>query len=109
MAATNEQVQAFVNERVRPRCEQIRNLYLACKNDRAVFGDIYDNLTDNPTWTDQHSGNPPHLMTPSDVLAWNTFLFGLVAFVEGTLTNENKAEASAQYPVIVNGCVRPPV
>lgn len=107
-AATNAQVQQYVNDRVRPRAEQIRALYLACKDDRAAFDDIYTNLTNSPTWDDSNSSNPPHLLTPSDVLAWNTFLYGLVAFVEGTLTNDNKAEAAAQYPVILQACVRAP-
>ena len=39
--ATNEQVQAFVNERVRVRAEQIRALVLAMEDDKAVIDDIY--------------------------------------------------------------------
>lgn len=98
-AATNAQVQQYVNSRVRPRCEQIRALYLAIKDDKAAIDDIYANLTNNPNWADSHDQNPPHLMTPNDVLAWNAFISGFIDFVE----------ANANYAVVLDGCVRPAV
>ena len=107
MPATNAQVQQYVNERVRPRSEQIRNLYLSCKDDKATIDDVYANLTNNPTWTDTRSDAPPHLLTPSDVLAWNTFLTQFIALVEGTFPDVATANsAAAQYPIIQNSCVR---
>lgn len=99
MAATNEQVQAYVEQRVRPRCEQIRALYLQCKDDKAAIDDVYANLIDNPNWADTHTGNPPHLLTPADVLSWNAFVTGFIAFVEG----------DANYAKVLQGCVRPPL
>lgn len=109
MAATNEQVQQYVNERVRPRSEQIRALYLLCKDDKGSFDDVYANLTDSPDWTDARTDAPPHLLTPSDVLAWNTFVTGFIALVEGTFNNVSEANGvSAQYPIIVEACVRAP-
>ena len=107
-AATNAQVQQFVNDRVRPRCEQIRNLYLACKDDTSAFGDVYENLNaggdkEGP-WSDGRADAPPHLMTPSDVLAWNTFIQGFIKLVEGTFSEK---EASQQFPVVLQCCVRP--
>jgi hypothetical protein len=108
MAATDAQVQQYVNERVRPICEAIRNLYLQCKDAQAAIDDVYANLTaPSPTWTDTRQDAPAHLMTPSDVLAWNTFVLRLTEFVEGTLTDANKNEAAGQYAVIVDSCVRP--
>lgn len=106
--ATNTQVQAYVDQRVRPRCQQIRDLYLLCKDDKAVIDDVYENLTTSPTWTDGRTDNPPHLMVPNDVLAWNTFVSLFIDFVEGALTDGNKNSAAAQYPVIVDGCVHGP-
>jgi len=105
MPASNAQVQQYVNERVRPRAEQIRALYLAIKDDKAVIDDVYANLVDNPTWTDVRSDAPPHLLTPSDVLAYNTFIERMIAFIEGTLTDGNKNEGAAQYPVIQDACI----
>lgn len=113
MAATNAQVQAYVDQRVRPRCEQIRALYLAVKDDKASFDDIYANLNNAPTWDDSRSDNPPHLLTPGDVLGWNTFITGLIALVEGTAFENGAgdeaaacANAATQYPVVVKSCVR---
>lgn len=108
MAATNEQVQQYANERVRPRCEQIRNLYLACKDDKATIGDVYANLTNAPDWTDSRPDAPPRLLTPNDVLAWNTFITQFIALVEGTFADVGAANsAAAQYPVVQQACVRP--
>jgi hypothetical protein len=107
--ATDEQVQQYVNTRVRPRSEQIRALYNACKDDKAAGGDIYEALIQpNPTWEDEHDGNPPHYLTPNDVLAWNTFISGLITFVEGKFpTVEDANYPSGQYPIVEDACVRP--
>ena len=96
-AATNAQVQAFVDQRVRPRCEQIRALVLAMQDDIAALGDIYANLTNNPTWVDNRTDGPPHLLTANDVLAYNTFV-----------NDANTAMSKdVQYPVVLAACVRP--
>lgn len=109
MAATNAQVQSYVNERVRPRCEEIRALYLRCKDDKANSDDVYANLNGTPDWTDTRADAPPTLLTPNDVLAWNTFIDGFIKFVEGTFISQADANtASAQYAVVLQGCVRPP-
>ena len=106
--ASNQQVQRYVDGRVRVRCEQIRNLYLACKDDVATLGDAYENLSTGgdgkQEWEDSRADSPPHLMTPSDVLAWNTFVEGFIKLVEGTFSEK---EASQQFPVVLRSCVRP--
>ncbi len=97
MAATNQQVQQFVDGRIRPRCEQIRNLLVAMQDDISAFDDIYAALTaQNPTWTDQRTDGPPHLLTPSDVLAVNTMLHDLTTAISG----------DGQYPIVEKVCVR---
>ncbi len=98
MAATNAQVQQYVNERVRPHSELIRQLYLLIKDDRAAIDDVYANLTDNPTWTDQRTDAPPTLLTPNNVLAWNAFAAAFVTLVEG----------DGNYAAVLDACVRPP-
>lgn len=98
MTATNQQVQQYVNERVRPRAEQIRALLLAMEDDRAAFDDIYAALTGDPvTWTDDRPDGPPHLLGGSDVLAWNTLLYDTITSLRG----------NAQLPVVLKACVRP--
>lgn len=108
--ASDQQVQAYVDSRVRPRCEIIRKLYLLVKDDSATIDDVYAALTQpTPTWTDNRPDFPPHLLTPSDVLAWNTFIVGFTKLVEGTFANVGEANgAAAQYPVILDACVRSP-
>jgi hypothetical protein len=106
--ATNQQVQTFVDQNVRPRSESIRALYLQCKNDAATISDIYAALTEpSPTWSDSRTDGPPHLAQPSDVLAWNTFVVGFIAFVEGTQTAQNMNSAAPQYAIVQDLCVRP--
>lgn len=105
--SSDAQVQQFFNERIRRRCEQIRSLYLACKDDQAVFGDIYENLTQpSPTFADTRL-DVPVKANASKGLAWNTFVFHFIKFVEGTLTDQNKNEAGAQYAQVQSLCVRP--
>lgn len=99
MAASDTQIQQFVNDRVRPRAEQVRALLLAMEDDRAAFDDIYAALTDKPTWTDTRSDGPPHMLTADDVLAWNTFLFNAISAMR----------ADAQLPIVLKACVRPVV
>ena len=99
MSATNAQVQSFVNERMRPHCELIRNLYLSLKDDQAVIDDVYANVSDNPTWTDTRSDAPPHLITPNNVLAYNAFMVDFIAFIES-------GDGAGNYPVVVDSCVR---
>lgn len=97
-AATDQQVQQFVNERFRPFAEKLRALYNAAKDNRAALDDVYAALTaESPTWADNRSDGPPHLLAPSDVLAWNSFMSDFVAFVEG----------NAQTPIVLKACVRP--
>ena len=102
MAATDQQVQSFCDQSVRPRVEQIRQLYLACKLDVAQYGDIYANLTNNPEWTDARTDGPPHLAVPSDMLAVNSFVAAFINLIEGGDTSQG----AAQWPIVQKLCVR---
>ena len=96
-SATDAQVQRFVNERVRVRSEQIRALYLACKDDKGAIDDVYAALTQqSPTWTDNRTDGPPHLLVANDVLAWNAFISSFISFVEG----------DGGYAKVLQACVR---
>jgi hypothetical protein len=96
-AATNAQVQAFVDARIRPRCEQIRGLLNALVDDIAAIDDVYAALTvGSPTWTDGRTDAPPHLLTPADVLSINTMLNDLKTAISG----------NAQLPIVRKACVR---
>jgi hypothetical protein len=67
-------------------------------DDLANIGDIYEALTQpNPTWTDQRTDGPPHLMVPADVLDLNTFLTNISTAIKN----------DGQWPIVQLCCVRP--
>ena len=107
--ATDEQVQVYVDQRVRPFAELMRKAYTLAKDHQASIDDVYAALTQqSPTWSDSRADGPPHLVVGNDVLAFNTFLVGFIAFIEGQLTDGNKNEAASQWSVMLDACVRPP-
>jgi len=115
MAATNDQVQAFADTEVRPISEMIRAVNVRSQDAQARIDDVFANLVDSSTWGDQRTDNPPHLLTPNDVLAWNAFVANLVAIFNnattGSLnTDQKKIDAvnavANNYATIVDACVR---
>lgn len=94
--ATDDQIQRYVNERVRKRSEQIRALLLAMEDDKSAIADVYEALTDAPTWTDSRQDGPPHILTKDDVLAWNAFITDIISNMRN----------NAQLPIIFKSCVR---
>lgn len=104
--ATNDQIQRFANERLRPWAEHARALYLEAKDHQAVIDDIYEALAthNNPNnWTDNRTDGPPHLLTANDVLALNTAIVAFIAAVEGG----DSSQFDDQWPVVLDACVRP--
>ena len=99
MAEANaEQIQQYVNERVRVRAEQVRALLLGLQDDKAAIDDVYAGLTGSQSgWTDARPDGPPRLAAASDVLAYNTFATDLIADIE----------ANANLSTILALCVRP--
>lgn len=94
--ATNQQVQQYVNERLRPRAEQLRALIAAMQDDKALIDDVYAACAaQSPTWTDNRTDGPPHLLAPADVLAYNSY-------ITAAITNLKDA---ADYPAVAKACV----
>lgn len=117
MAASNEQVSQWSNTRTRVRAEQARGLLLACEDDNAAIGEVYANLTDNPTWDDVRPDAPAEL-TANDLLAFNTFSVQLATLLReggtgGSLTDQQRIDAvkamADQLPIVLKACVRPAV
>jgi hypothetical protein len=95
--ATDAQVQRFVDERFRPRAESVRLLLNQFLDDLANIGDVFNAVTQpTPTWTDQRKDGPPHLLVPTDVVAYNTFATDI----------SNAIKNHAQYPIMQKACVR---
>ncbi len=93
--ATDAQVQRFANERVRPRAEQLIRVLNAVTDDRGAIADVYDRLVNGAPWTDDRTDGPPQLLEGNDVLAYNTFIANLIAFMEG----------DPQWPVVRSAAV----
>lgn len=106
--ATDQQVQTFVDQRLRPRCEAFRNLIAAIQDDQNAIGDVYAAVTQaTPTWTDNRTDGPPHLLTPSDVAALNTIESVLLKINAGTATTTDVQNMFGQLPILEKACVRP--
>lgn len=112
-AATNDQVQHFMDERVRVSCEEILLWILKRQNDAANLDDVYENLNNSPTWTDGRTSGVPHLAVPQDFFAWNTFIQGLLAVVvngatiPGRTAAETIADIHAQWATIQKLPIKP--
>ncbi len=98
-AATDAQVQGYVDSRIRPMAYAARALKIALDDHIAAIDDVYAALAaQNPTWEDDRPDAPPHFLTPSDVLAINTFMNNI----------RDAIRDNAQYAVVLKACVQPP-
>lgn len=106
--ATNQQVQNYADQRIRPRAEQFRALVAACADDKRAIDDPYAHcVQQSPTWTDSRGDAPPHLLAPSDVLVYNAIITLFAKLIAGTLTLQDVADFSANWSVFQAACVRP--
>lgn len=97
--ATNAQVQAYCDQRVRPRAEQFRDLIATVRDDKATIDDVYTRAAGTNRWNDARTDGPPHLLqcgnsaSPDDILAFNAFVTALIAIVDGTGSDATNAAA----------------
>jgi hypothetical protein len=98
MAATDQQMQTFANERIRPRAEQFRALDLACADDKAALDDEYARAQAGPLWSDARADGPPHLLasgpgsSPDDLTNYNALLDLWRKFRTGTFVSRGRGE-----------------
>lgn len=96
--ATDVQVQAYADKRVRKHAQLATQLLAALQDDIASIDDVYNALNvQSPTWADNRTDGPPHLLTPSDVLAFNTFMHDIVTALSG----------HAQWPIVLKAAALP--
>lgn len=100
--ATDEQVQQYADQRLRPRAEQIRALLAALQDDKRLIDDVYEHVSGAnnvpATWADARTDAPPHLLTKDDVLAYNAYITALLA----------PMGEAAEFATVMKACVRPP-
>lgn len=106
--ATDQQVQQYVNERLRVRAEQLRKAVASLRDDKTALDDIYAHVVQqSPTWSDNRTDGPPRLLTPQDVLVYNSVVSLLLKCIDGTATLDDVAALHANWPVFMSACVRP--
>lgn len=93
--ASDQQMQRFADERLRPRCETIRALLLQIEDDIAVMDGVCAAAAEKK-WQDARTDGPPCLMTCDMVLGVNKLLHDLRDLLRG----------HAELPVMLKTCVR---
>ena len=107
--ATDQQMQAYADQRVRPFAEQARALYLAAKDHKAAIDDEYARAAGANAWADARTDGPPHLLVaggganPDDFLNFNAYLTAFISFIE---TGTSVTGQSAAWAVLQRACVR---
>lgn len=99
MAATDAQMQAYADQRIRVRAEQFRALINACRDDKAAIDAIYDRAANGAAWTDSRT-DPPKILGSQDALVFNAFISDFLAAVDSGAMHNNLAVFQA-------ACVRP--
>ncbi len=118
--ATNQQMQNYCDQRIRPRAEAIRLLLAQLTDDTANIGDEYARAVSNSGWADGRTDGPPHLLqsgngaSPDDVLNYNAFAVALrnllngASVANGSSVAADAASVAADWPVLLRATVRPP-
>lgn len=105
--ATDGQMQAFADQRIRVRAEQFRALVNAMRDDKAAIDSVYDRAANGSAWSDARTDGPPKLLGSQDVLVYNAFASLFLACVDGTATAQDVADLHANLAVFQSACVRP--
>jgi hypothetical protein len=105
--ATDTQMQAYADQRVRVRAEQARAFVAALRDDKAAIDDIYARSVGQMPWSDGRTDGPPTLLDQQDMLSYNATATLLLKCIDGTATLQDVADLSASWPVFMTACVRP--
>ena len=113
MSATDQQMQNFCDQRIRPDAELIRQLINRLRDSKSEIDDEYARATSNSAWVDNRE-DPPHKLqsgnnaNPDDLLNYNAFATALLAIFDGTGdAAANAAAVRSSWPVLERACVRP--
>lgn len=107
MAANDTQMQAYCDQRIRPRAEQVRALVNALRDDKAAIDAVYDRAANGAAWNDARADGPPKLMASQDVLTFNAFASLLLACIDGTAVTGDVQQLHANLAPFMAACVRP--
>lgn len=112
--ATDPQMQAFCNDRLRPFAQLARSVYLAAKDHKSAIDDVYARAISGTIWNDSRTDGPPHLLAsggsanPDDVENMNAFVTAFTSIIDGTDNANDAANAAAlrsSWAVLLRACV----
>lgn len=106
MPATDQQMQTYCDERIRPRAEQCRSLVNALRDDKVAIDAAYDRAANGTAWADARTDGPPKLLASADVLTFNTVMTLLLKCVDGTATAQDVADLNSNWAAFQAACVR---
>lgn len=105
--ATDQQMQAYMNDRIRVRAEQARALIASLRDDLMAITDVYDRADGGAPWSDNRTDGPPKLPSSPDVLAYNAWAVLLLKAIDGTATEGDIGQLAANWITVQTMCVRP--
>lgn len=111
--ATDVQMQAYCDQRIRVRAQQLRQLFNQMTDDKASIGDEYARANSLTAWNDARTDGPPHLLqsgdnaNPDDVLNYNALITSLLAIINGTGQASDMTTVHGNWSVLMNACVQP--
>lgn len=106
MPATDQQMQTYCDERIRPRAEQCRALVNALRDDKLAIDAAYDRAANGAAWSDARTDGPPKLLASADVLTYNTVITLLLKCVDGTATSQDVSDLHSNWAAFQSACVR---
>lgn len=110
MAATDQQMQQFADQRIRVRAEQFRALINACRDDKAAIADEYTRANGGAAWNDARTDGPPKLLASVDFLYFNAFITQFLNAVDNTPdagSDNTLFVLHANLAPFQSACVRP--
>lgn len=111
--ATDAQMQSYMDQRLRPRAEQARQLVRDLQDDVNSIADEFSRSSSGPLWGDARTDGPPHLLasgptsSPDDLSNYNALAATLLAVIAGTATANQITSFPGQWAIFQRACVRP--
>lgn len=110
--AQDAQMQAWGDNRYRPRAESARDLLIALRDDKALIEDVYNRASNGEwAWEDARVDVPQKLLS-ANMLHHNTFATLMIQLFDqsGESTNDKAAlvdQIRGIWPEVLTACVRP--
>jgi hypothetical protein len=104
--ATDQQMQAFADQRMRVRAEQCRAIVNALRDDKAAIDSVYDRAANGAAWNDARADGPPKLLASQDVLTYNAVASLLLKCVDGTASVQDVSDLHANWAPFMAACAR---